>query len=58
MRVCQIIKGVDDIAMLESLLAHSKTLYAPRGKEFPIERVRRAIVCRLADLDILISQNG
>jgi hypothetical protein len=52
MRVCKIIGGVNDAAVLETLLAHSKTLHTPRGQEFPIKKVQDAITRRLAELGV------
>lgn len=42
--------------MLQTLLAQSKTLRAPQGKEFPIARVRSVIFEGLAELHVATSQ--
>ena len=56
MRVCKIIWGIDDSDMLQTLLAQSKTLRAPQGKEFPIARARSVIFEGLAELHVATSQ--
>lgn len=50
--VCRTIWTVRDADVLKALLEHSKTLRAPQGKEFPIARIRSAIMWRLAELGV------